>query len=51
MVRIRMDGVEGDCWLVCVNNPRAQVLATAGVQALSRSEAEAVMAEFYGKPR
>lgn len=35
--------------LGCANNPREQVLATAGVQVLSRPEAEAVMAEFFGK--
>ena len=34
--------------LACANNPRDQVLRTAGVQVLSRPEAEAVMAEFYG---
>ncbi len=33
--------------LACANNPRDQVLATAGVQTLSRPEVEAVMAEFY----
>jgi hypothetical protein len=35
--------------LACANNPREQVLATAGVQVLSRPEAEAVMAEFFGE--
>lgn len=34
--------------LACANNPRERVLATAGVQTLSRPEAEAVVAEFYG---
>lgn len=34
--------------LSCANNPRERVLATAGVQVLSRPEAEAVMAGFYG---
>ncbi len=33
--------------LACANNPRDQVLATAGVQVLSRPEAEAVMEEFF----
>ena len=33
--------------LSCANNPRDQVLATAGISVLSRPEAEAVMAEFY----
>ena len=34
--------------LACANNPRERVLAMAGVQVLSRPEAEAVMEEFYG---
>lgn len=34
--------------LACANNPHERVLATAGVQVLSRPEAEAVMEEFYG---
>ena len=35
--------------LACANNPPERVLATAGVQVLSPPEAEAVMAEFFGK--
>ena len=35
--------------LCCANNPREQVLATTGLDVLSRPEAEAVMDDFYGR--